>query len=489
VAKGALMILGTGSDVGKSKFCEAILRILSDNGIKAAPFKGQNMSLNSYVCDDNGEIAKAQAAQAEAARGHASCLNNPVLIKPMGNHISELIVMGKSRGEISVKEFYEKKSELYNTVISAFYELSANCDIVIMEGAGSPAEVNLPATDITNLGLAKALNVNAVLICDIEKGGAFASLYGTYALLKDDADYLKGFVINKFRGDITLLGNGPKMIEEAFNTKYLGTLFHQNYLNIANEDSVSLNLNRPPGNSKNIIEVGILMTPFISNFSDFDPLKIEPSVSLRAIYHPSQLESCDLIILPGSKNTVADLNYLKDKGLDLALKKQAEKKKTVVGICGGYQILFEKLTDDYESKTGVTSGLGLLKGCVEFEPDKIVCRVNGRDLLYSTPISGFFMHKGRVKSHEEPLFKLTDGSFEGSVNNNVLGSSIHQLFDNDDFRQKILCVAAKNKDLSFNNMSYKAYLDDITDRFSLMVKRQIDLDRLMEIIFNNQLCS
>lgn len=448
--KGALLVAGTTSDAGKSLLTAGICRWLARTGVKVAPFKAQNMSNNSVVTLDGGEIGRAQALQAAACGIEPSVRFNPVLLKPGSDRTSQLVILGRAAGEVSATSYRDAKPALLDTVLATLEELRAEYDAVICEGAGSPTEINLRGTDIANLGLARAAGLPVIVVGDIDRGGVFAALFGTLALLSPaDQALVAGFVVNKFRGDPSLLAPGLEMIRELTGRPVLGTVPWLPDLWLDAEDSLSfaadgtLGRGAPPV-GRDWLRVAVPRLPRLSNSTDLDALAAEPGVQVRLVRHPAALADADLVVLPGSKATVADLAWLRDTGLAAAVTAHAAAGRPVLGICGGYQMLADRIVDDVESGAGEVPGLGLLPMRIVFEAAKTLARPTG-SAFGGLPVAGYEIHHGRVDQLDpvvEPLLTVTGGGREGARSGAVFGTHWHGAFESDEFRRAFLTEVA-----------------------------------------------
>ena len=470
----SIMLMGTSSHVGKSIITTALCRIFHQEGRKVVPFKSQNMALNSYVTKDGKEMGRAQVAQAEAAGLEPMVDMNPVLLKPTGNSCSQVVISnscsqvvinGKAVGNMSAREYHKGYSlKAFGAVTEALERLQKNFDTLVIEGAGSPAEVNLKANDIVNMRVAKHLNAPVLLIADIDRGGALASLVGTLELLDEDERALvKGLVINKFRGDVTLLTPAVDFLEEKTGKPVLGIVPHIEALGIDDEDSVSLDEkdNESAEQAKADLHIAVMQTPKISNFTDFDSLAAEPDVSLYYVRKVEDLGNPDMIILPGSKNTTEDLLHLRECGLEAAIREQVAKGTPLWGICGGYQMLGQKIADPLhtESANDEVAGLGYLPMETTFAAEKLTSQVQADCVqfaflgqqLKADGLYGYEIHTGETKflGELQHPFKITERAnqavtiAEGLTNQNgaqgqVVGTYIHGIFDHDDFRRQVL---------------------------------------------------
>ncbi|MGH3858998.1 cobyric acid synthase [Actinokineospora sp.] len=445
---GALLVAGTTSDAGKSVLVAGLCRWLARSGVRVAPFKAQNMSNNSMVTPDGGEIGRAQALQAAACGIEPSVRFNPVLLKPGSDRSSQVVVLGKPVGVTTAVSYRARKAELMETVLATLADLRSDYEVVVCEGAGSPTEINLRASDIANMGLARAANLPVLVVGDIDRGGVFAHLFGTLALL-DPADQalIAGFVINKFRGDPALLGPGLRQLRSLTGREVLGVVPWSEDLWLDAEDSLSYAadgvVGRPaPPIGTQWLRVAVVRLPRISNATDVEAMACEPGVSVRFVTEPSRLADADLIVLPGSKSTVDDLGWLRRTGLADAVMAHARRGLPVVGICGGFQMLGTVIDDRVESGAGMVEALGLLDVDVEFAAEKVLTRPRGT--VFGEPAVGYEIHHGRVaRSEHDGLVTLPDGSTEGVLDGAILGTHWHGLLENDAARRAILRWAAE----------------------------------------------
>jgi adenosylcobyric acid synthase len=438
--RGALLVAGTTSDAGKSVLVAGICRWLVRRGISVAPFKAQNMSNNSVVTPDGGEIGRAQAMQAAACGIEPGVRLNPILLKPGSDRCAQVVVLGRACGTVSASSYRDRKAELLDVALSALAALRAEYEVVICEGAGSPTEINLRATDIANMGLARAAGLPVVVVGDIDRGGVLAHLFGTVALLSAaDQALVAGFVINKFRGDPDLLAPGMAQLQALTGRRSYGVLPFSGGLWLDAEDSLGYAtdgvVGRPaPPVGAQWLRVAAVRLPRISNGTDVDALACEPGVAVQYVTEPSRLADADLVVLPGSKSTVADLCWLRRTGLAAAVAAHAQAGRPVLGICGGYQMLGRVIVDDVECHAGKVAGLGLLDLEVVFDPAKHLGRPSGTAL--GEPVSGYEIHHGQVVHRGEPA--LVSGPNEGSDGGHVLGTHWHGLLENDAFRRALL---------------------------------------------------
>ena len=454
----SIMIQGTMSNAGKSFVVAGLCRVFRQDGFSAAPFKSQNMALNSFVTEDGLEMGRAQVMQAEAAGVEPSVLMNPVLLKPNSDSGSQVIVNGEVLGDMSAREYFAFKKSLVPQIKSAYEKLASEHQIIVIEGAGSPAEINLKENDIVNMGMAKIADSPVILVADIDRGGVFAQLLGTIELLEEDEKKrVKGFIINKFRGDESILESGIRMIEKKTGIPCVGTLPYIR-IQLDDEDSLSENLqiaSRFQENSDRI-QLAVVRLPHISNFTDFIPLQNHPAVNLYYVKEPKDLGSPDGIIIPGTKNTVADLEWLKKNGLAERIVEEAGKGTVITGICGGFQILGNKLEEEGE---GSVSGLNLLPVETVFCEKKTRTRVCGKVLQAGISVSGYEIHQGQtrfIEGAEENYFsEITDSvtgetKMDGAVQGNVSGTYIHGLFDEKGFCEAYLEMLARKRNVDIS---------------------------------------
>jgi adenosylcobyric acid synthase len=484
--KGALLVCGTHSDAGKSVLAAGICRWLQRQGVAVAPFKAQNMALNSVVTLDGGEIGRAQAMQAAAAGIEPEAAMNPVLLKPSGERRSQVVVMGRPHSEADARSYQDLKRELAPVVADALADLRRRFDVVVCEGAGSPAETNLRRDDLANMGLARAAGLPVLVVADIDRGGAFASLLGTLALL-DPADqaHVAGFAINKFRGDEALLEPAVARLEETTGRPVLGVLPWREIPGLDAEDSLGL-ANAGTGDAAGeALDVAVVRLRWLSNFTDFDALASEPGVRVRYTRSPLDVERADLVVLPGTKATVADLEALRSWGLDAALAARAAAGAPLLGICGGYQMLGERIADEIESRRGETTGLGLLPIATEFQADKLLRRRAGESAWLQSAASGYEIRHGRVSRHGgEPLLADDTGEPEGCRAGSVLGTSWHGLLEHDDLRRSLLGWVARERGLRFlpGTRPFAEVREERLDALGDLVADHLDTSRLTELI-------
>ncbi len=487
---GGLLVCGTGSDVGKSQIVTGLCRVLVRRGVRVAPFKAQNMALNSFVTPEGAEIGRAQAAQAMAARIPPEAAMNPILLKPTGDRSSQVIVRGRPVGIMTAAEYHEHKTALLAAVLEDLADLRRRFDVVIVEGAGSPTEINLLEHDIVNLRIAHEAGLPAIVVGDIDRGGVFASLYGTVALLPEHYRALvKGFVINKFRGDPALLGDGLAMLEERSGVPTLGVVPMVDGLTLDAEDSLALDGPHPTSGRAALgdpLDVAVVRFPWISNFTDLDALALEPGVTVRFVTDGSALGAPDLVVLPGSKATADDLAWLRDRDFEQPLRRTHA---AVLGICGGYQILGREIDDEVESGGGRVAGLGLLNVRTVFAPEKTTrqrtCTADGLD------VSGYEIHHGVAHRDDRATawLRLDDGhgvEDEGTVDveRGTWGTALHGLFENDAFRATFLVEVGRRRGRRFvpAGVSFAAAREAQIDRIADLLDAHVDLDRLVALI-------
>ena len=494
------MVQGTTSHAGKSLLVTALCRIFSDLGYKVAPFKSQNMSLNSYVNENGDEIARSQVVQAIAARTKPIAEHNPVLLKPKGENSSQIILMGKPFEDYSVKEYYSKYiPKLIPYIKNSLSKLLDQNDIIIIEGAGSPAEINLMEKEIANMYVAKIARAPVILIADIDRGGVFASIYGTIKLLKpEDQDLVKYIVINKFRGNIELLKHGIDQIEQLVDKKCIGVLPYVKDLKIPAEDSVSLDEIDKTGN----ININIIKLPQISNFNDFEALGWEPEINLSYITSPDDLDNSDVIIIPGTKNTIKDLLWMNQKGFTSKILELKKKGHLIVGICGGYQILGRTILDmNIESnREGIYKGLDLLPIkteflCYEKITRQVKLKIVGLHQFRGLLIEGYEIHMGKIiyEDNAIPLLEFqntksnSQSHFDGAINekNNVFGCLIHGLWNNDQFRKEFidLLLSKKYKNgVKAKKSNFQEMIENNIQKLADIVRENLDIEEIIRYL-------
>jgi adenosylcobyric acid synthase len=506
----SLMFLGTGSDVGKSVLAAAFCRIFKDEGYRVAPFKAQNMALNSFITPQGGEMGRAQVVQAEAAGIEPHVDMNPILLKPTSNVGSQVIVLGRAVGNFSARDYYDYKKELVPIVRGAFERLCAGNELIVIEGAGSAVELNLKEHDLVNMAMAEMADAKCILVGDIDRGGIFAALLGSFSLLEAaERQKIIGFIVNKLRGDPHLFDDGVKILQSRSGVPVLGVVPYFENISLPEEDSVALG-RRIGGAQKKAgarsIRIGIVRLPFISNYTDFDPFERDPRVDLVYFDRPAQVFEFDAVLIPGSKNTIEDLAAMHTKGMSDALCAFHKSGGTIVGLCGGYQMLGAVVRDPcgIESSMEAISGLGLLDMETEMYPEKITSQVEADIISESLPfpvcrerLSGYEIHMGRSVSggQAKPLFRILrregkpvdmeDGLSQ--PDGRAWGTYIHGIFDNDGFRNMFLedigRRCGKTLAPASNSFSYRLWKDEQYDRLAELVRKHVDVARVLDLLF------
>ncbi len=499
----ALMIQGTGSGAGKSLIVAALCRIFSDAGVNVAPFKAQNMALNSFITKEGGEVGRAQALQAEAARVEPTVDMNPILLKTSGEMGSQVIIHGKVHSTMPAQEYYRFRETAWQAVRESYARLASRHELVILEGAGSPAEINLRSVDIVNMAMAREAKAPVLLVGDIDKGGVFASLYGTIKLLGRDGRLCRGFIINKFRGDREILNPGLAMIQEKTGRSVIGVLPYIKNIGLPEEDGLALAPATPATNcqAERAIRVVVLRLPYISNFTDFDPLLYEPDVELIYSTRHADLVNADLLIIPGTKKTLADLNYLRQNRLDESIAEARRRGGVIIGICGGFQIMGRKIYDPHgiESDEREAAGLGLLPVETTFERIKTTRQVAGRlaeparlglAAQDEIEIKGYEIHLG-VSSGELGLFEVRHYKEkvaaywpDGAADENCWGTYIHGIFENDVLRRGIINQIRKKKGLAplVDGLNYGKIKERALDNLAAVVRENMDMRFVAQLI-------
>jgi adenosylcobyric acid synthase len=495
-----LMILGSGSDVGKSVTVAGLCRLFRQEGILVAPFKAQNMALNSFITPEGGEMGRAQVVQAQAAGLAPHVDMNPVLLKPSSEVGSQVIVHGKVYGNFSAQEYYRLKPKLARKVMASFRRLAQAYDLIILEGAGSAVELNLKRNDLVNFSMAKKAGAAVILVADIDRGGVFAATIGSYHLLTPgERHLLSGFIINKFRGDPELFREGVKIIENRTRRPVLGILPYLADLALPEEDSVALRRKGGAGSASEAqgLRVGVLRLPHLSNYTDFDPLEQEPGVSLHYLDHRDPLDGLDLLILPGTKNTIGDLLYLKQTGLFQQIRDYAAAGGLVLGICGGYQILGLEVRDPLgaEGPPRAEAGLGLLPVVTTLAGHKTTTQVRARVPQDGPELQAYEIHLGITEplGPGEALFEISHRNGRAvqvadgwvSEDGRVRGTYLHGLFDSDEFRRfflRELGQASRATPVPSPTLSFRAFQEAQLDRLADLLRRHLDLARLRALI-------
>ncbi|MFD0397622.1 cobyric acid synthase [Kitasatospora sp. NPDC127121] len=487
----ALLVAGTTSDAGKSVVTAGICRWLARQGVRVAPFKAQNMSLNSFVTADGAEIGRAQAMQAQAARVEPEAAMNPVLLKPGADGRSQVVLLGRPVAEVGALDYRERKPVLLERSLECLADLRRRYEVVVCEGAGSPAEINLRDRDIANMGLATAAGLPVVVVGDIDRGGVFAAMYGTLALLSaQDQRHVAGWFVNKFRGDARLLAPGLDMLHGLTGRPVLGTLPMLPGLWLDAEDSLDLStvVDRVDGRGPlgaDVLRVAVVRFPRLSNFTDLDALAQEPGVLVRWVTRPEELADADLVVLPGTRATVADLAWLRERGLEPALKARTAAGLPVLGVCGGYQMLARGIEDEVESGAGSVEGLGLLPTHVRFGAEKVLARPVGT--AYGQRVEGYEIHHGVVAVEGgEPFFSDDDGhGLDGCRVGPVWGTTWHGALENDGFRRELLREVAALAGRAFvpaPDTSFAEAREARLDRLGDLIEEHADTDALWKLI-------
>jgi len=494
-----LMIQGTGSGVGKSIITAALCRIFYREGHKVAPFKAQNMSLNSYVTEEGGEIGRAQVFQAEACGIAPHVTMNPILLKPNADNNSQVIVMGKVLGQRNAKDYYGDRPSLVKEVKSAFDTLKNKYELIIMEGAGSPAEINLRQHDMVNMAMAEMADAPVVIVGDIDKGGVFAWMKGTLDLLSEsEQKRVRGFIINKFRGDINLLKSGLTQFEEMTGKPILGVIPFDAELFVDEEDAIP-HISSPLINSHpSVVDIAIVQFPHIANFTDFSPLVSDPAVAVRYVRSPVQAGNPDLLILPGTKNTIGDLQFMQDMGWGRYARDFHEQGGLILGLCGGFQMLGTRLLDPEHIESPIESieGLGFIQASTTMEHEKITRRkirptLSSHIFEQGLEVDGYEIHSGRTQFEKDYplLFKASNSDCPHSLGlcneeGNVIGTYLHGFLDNDPIRESFLKYVRERRDLPSpeEQFNYREFRSRQLDRLADLVGQSLDMDQIKEII-------
>lgn len=490
----SIMIQGTMSNAGKSLITAGLCRIFKQDGYRVAPFKSQNMALNSFITREGLEMGRAQVVQAQACGTEPSVLMNPILLKPTTDMGSQVIVNGEVVGNMRAMDYFKKKRDYIPVIQSAYRKLADSCDIVVIEGAGSPAEINLKKDDIVNMGMAKIANAPVLLVGDIDRGGVFAQLYGTVKLLEtEEQNRIRGLIINKFRGDKKILEPGLAMLRDLCGKRVLGVVPYAD-VDIEEEDSLAESLSQKEVTAA--IDIAVIRLPRISNFTDFQALTLENAVSVRYVEKYAELGKPDVIVLPGTKNTIKDMKWLRESGLEAAILRLAKQDTIIFGICGGYQMLGEQIVD----KAGVEGessirGLGLLPMRTEFETEKTRTQVTGQvaDMdgafaaLSGKKVSGYEIHMGKSMIGEGAIVPLTlsDKKRDGCIRENVMGTYLHGIFDEADFRSAFVKMLCEKKGIDCeetSGLSFAQYREQQFDKLAAVLRESLDMEAIYKIL-------
>lgn len=505
-----IMIQGTMSNAGKSLLTAGLCRIFKQDGYRVAPFKSQNMALNSFITEDGLEMGRAQVVQAEAAGIKPVVEMNPILLKPTTDVGSQVIVNGVHLGNMSAREYFAYKKQLVPEILKAYHQLEEQYDIIVIEGAGSPAEINLKSEDIVNMGMAKMVDAPVLLVGDIDRGGVFAQLYGTVMLLeKEEQERIKGLIINKFRGDKTILDSGVDMIEELCQIPVVGVTPYMQ-IDIEDEDSLSEKLEQKHGSG--LVDIAVIRLPRISNFTDFQVLSAMPQTAVRYVTSAEELGNPDLVILPGTKNTIEDLLWMRQRGLETAILKLAAKETPIFGICGGYQMLGMSLTDEQHLESGTgheqVRGMELLPVNTVYEEEKTKTRVGGAfgetagifEGLSGKELEGYEIHMGRTQILEpleyegvsRPLTFIMERQSdskrvktEGLSYGNVYGTYIHGILDKPGIAQTVVDALMRKKGYEpemQTDFDYDAYKETQYDQLADQLRTHLDMKKIYEIM-------
>lgn len=475
------MFVGTGSDVGKSILVTGICRVLKNRGYTPAPFKAQNMSLNSYATPEGLEIGRAQAVQAEACGIPCSTNMNPVLLKPSGSNTSQVVLHGKPIGDQTIKEYFlgNNKEQLFSEATTAFLSLAKMYSPIVLEGAGSISELNLKNRDIVNMRMAKAANANVYLVADIDKGGVFASVYGSIALLEPwEKELVKGIVINKFRGDISLFEEGKQILQKLTGIPVIGIVPYASDIYIEEEDSVGL-LQKNTTAKDGTINIAVVLLPYLSNYTDFNVLEKDPRTHLYYTDSPEGIKNADIIIIPGSKNTIRDLQFMRDKTLAKEILFAHENGKKIIGICGGYQMLGTVITDPYhvESSIKTIPGLGILPIQTVLTREKVTIQCEFTFKQYKEACKGYEIHMGNTTTDKGiPFLNQLNQTHEGVILDNCWGTYIHGILDNQIVIDDLLQDFSQEK-VAFD---YEEYKQENYDKLADLLEKTMDIDRIIK---------
>lgn len=482
-----IMVQGTMSGAGKSLLCAGLCRVFAQDGLKVAPFKSQNMALNSYVTRNGLEMGRAQVVQAQAAGIEPDVRMNPILLKPSSDIGSQVIVNGEVRGQMSATEYFAMKRQLIPDILEAYNSLAEENDVIVIEGAGSPAEINLRTDDVVNMGMAELVDAPVLLAGDIDRGGVFAQLYGTVALLEpQEQARIGGLIINKFRGDEAILRPGLTMLEEKTGIPVLGVVPYLR-VNVDDEDSLAPCLENQ--DAKKPLDIAVIRLPRISNFTDFSLLDEHPAMGVRYVQSVRELGNPDLVILPGTKSTLSDLLWLRQNGLEAAVCKLAHAGVPVLGICGGYQMLGQSLSDPYGTEGGgEMHGMGLLPIDTVFDSQKTRTRMQAKVVALDfegAQLDGYEIHTGKTTVHGDAFCILENGQPDGCVNGNVFGTYLHGLFDTGSLTQKLAEFLCQRKGISCEQaapVSHRAYQEQQFDLLADGIRRALDMQKIYALM-------
>ena len=495
----SIMIQGTMSNAGKSLIAAGLCRIFKQDGYKVAPFKSQNMALNSYITKEGLEMGRAQVTQAEAAGVEPSVYMNPILLKPTNDVGSQVIVNGEVVKNMSAREYFAYKKQLIPDILKAYEKLNQEYDIIVIEGAGSPAEINLKQDDIVNMGMAKMANAPVLLVGDIDRGGVFAQLVGTIMLLdEEEKARIKGTIINKFRGDKTILDPGIDMLEEMTKIPVVGVT---PYMNVDIEDEDSLSERFSHKNSQGIVDIAVIRFPRISNFTDVAVLEGMEEVNLYYVNKIEQLGNPDMILLPGTKNTMADLKWMRENGLEAAILKAQQRGTVIFGICGGYQMLGEVLEDpEGVEEGGILRGMGLLPTKTTFTTEKTRTRVTGTigkitgvlQKISGKKLEGYEIHMGKTSVDAQKVVRFSEIAEEkkvakedGACTENVYGTYVHGIFDGDGIATELVRAFADKKGIPMEEsqqIDRHTYKETQYDLLADTLRKYLDMDKIYEIL-------
>ena len=494
----SIMVMGTMSSSGKSFVTAGLCRIFHQDGFRTAPFKSQNMALNSYITKDGYEMGRAQVMQAEAAGIAPDVRMNPILLKPTSECGSQVIVNGEVLDTMRATEYYRRKQEMIPQIVRAYDSLAAENDIIVLEGAGSPAEINLKSVDIVNMGMANLSDSPVILVGDIDRGGVFASLYGTVALLEpEERRRIQGIVINKFRGDVSILESGLRMLEDLTGIPVLGVLPYAP-IDLDEEDSLAERLTQHGKKQGAALDIVVIRLPHISNFTDFDVFDSVEAVSLRYVTYPAELGTPDWVILPGTKSTMADLRWMRQNGMEAKLLKLHEKGCLITGICGGFQMLGKTISDPHQAEGGGSMrGIGLLAMDTVFSTQKQRRQIQGQvcqlpeslHALSGAAATGYEIHMGQSTSQsvDVPLLRLDNGETDGlcTKDGQVFGTYLHGVFDAPEFLQPILQMLLQkngNAEITAQPVDRAAYKETQYNRLAELLREHLDIPKIYDIL-------